>query len=833
MGELQSVRSLCVLRDNALDIRVSDEIAKLEDAIADAESGSAFFDKTHITHGLQILMSEGLARLAGQSSQAIYHLKQAMGGGKTHLLTSIGLLAKHPSLRQKVCPDLAERFDFGSAKIATFNGRNLPKEYFWGTIAQQLGNAELFKKHWINGPDAPDEAAWLELFSDNKPTLILLDEVPPYFDVHIQKTLGSGTIADVLKFGLATLLTAASKKSNVCVVVSDLSASYEGGGKLINKALDDVRQELGRQERTIIPVDLTGNEIYNILRKRLFEKLPDTEIIQSIAEAYSLALTDASKSKTIPRTAESLTEEALNTYPFHPRLKNMIALFKNNDRFRQTRGLMEFVSRLLKSVWQSDEEVYLIGPQHFDFSIPDVRDAFERIGSLRDIMSSDIWDTNQSAHAQILDHGSGDHYASQISSLILTASISDAVNAVKGLTRFEIMTCMITPMSDINAIGLALDNLVKESWHMHATVDGKYYFDPQENLGKMLQRDAQNAPDGQIDTIKKDKLEELFKPTQKSVYQKVMALPTLDSIKDIIRKERILIIIEPESQRPPEKIKQFFNTLIQKNNMCILTGDKTEMAKLDTSARQVFAIAKAEKRIDSNHPQYTELQSRKDSATQEFFANVCSLFDTIYRPVMINNVAELRGDKLDMTRDTKAPFSGEKQIEKTLMADNVGKLILDIENQYAAIRSKAELLLWDQGSSQSRWTDIVDRASENAGFFWLTPNGLDTVKRLAIEKGQWEESAEGWVSKNPEKKKTTLQIQHGDMNNQGVTELHLTPMYAGQKPRIYCSTTLPVIKPENLLTETKLSTSELRLYFAVEDTSGQFETGPEKVWENT
>jgi predicted AAA+ superfamily ATPase len=48
--------------------------------------GTVFFDKTHITQGMQDLISEGIARLAGASSPAVFHLKQAMGGGKTHLL---------------------------------------------------------------------------------------------------------------------------------------------------------------------------------------------------------------------------------------------------------------------------------------------------------------------------------------------------------------------------------------------------------------------------------------------------------------------------------------------------------------------------------------------------------------------------------------------------------------------------------------------------------------------------------------------------------------------------------------------------------------------------
>ena len=67
--------------------------------------------------------------------------------------------------------------------------------------------------------------------------------------------------------------------------ISDLAAAYQtGGAKLINRALEDARQELGRQERNITPVDLAANEIYDILRKRLFKSLPDKAEIDDIAE---------------------------------------------------------------------------------------------------------------------------------------------------------------------------------------------------------------------------------------------------------------------------------------------------------------------------------------------------------------------------------------------------------------------------------------------------------------------------------------------------------------------------------------------------------------------
>lgn len=831
---MKTVRDACELQDNALDIRVSDQITQLDQVIADETDGKKFFTRTHVTGGLQTLMNEGLARLSGKSSQAIFHLKQAMGGGKTHLMTGMGLLARHPGLRDTVCPDLAARFPFSAAKVAAFNGRNRPNHYFWGEIAKQLGKAEQFKDYWIHGPEAPDENAWVELFSDGEPTLILLDEMPPYFDYYVQKEMGGGTVADVMKFGFATLLTAAAKKANVCVIVSDLAASYEGGGRVINKALDDVRQELGRQERTITPVDLAGNEIYEILRKNLFKQLPSHAVIDDIAEAYGRALAEASKSKTVGRSAEAIAEEIALTYPFHPRMKNLIALFKENEKFRQTRGLMELVSRLLRSVWErKSNDVYLIGPQHFDFSIADVRDAFERIGSLRDVMARDLWDENQSAHAQVIDLNAGNDCATQIGSLILSASLSTAVNAVRGLPRQEALECVITPLTDANQFTTALEALHSVSWHMHTTTDDRYYFDPQENLGRMLQSYAEDAPDGQIDTLKRDRLAELFRVQSGTVYQKVLPLPALDAVKDEVRKHRVLLIVEPDSRIPPEKVASFFADLTQKNNVCVLTGDRTEMAKLDNAACQIYAVKKAERRIDAAHPQYPELAKRKEEAEQTFFSTVQALFDKVLRPVSRGGKDELRPEALDATRDQKEPFSGEKQIEKTLASDKVGKLILSVEDNYDAVRAKAEALLWSAGEDRARWADIVDRAAENPSFFWLPPKGLETLKRLATEKGRWEDEGDGWVCKNPPKKKTSAQVTViSEMNDAGKVRLQVTPVHAGPAPQVYVSVKTPVTNADKKLTELTFDTEELRLFFMVEDPSGQFETGEIKAWEN-
>ena len=98
---MKTVKDACQLQENALSITLSDQIEQLDELITGEGDGTAFFKKTHITQGMQDLISEGIARLSGSSSQAVFHLKQAMGGGKTHLLVGFGLLARFPKLRKK------------------------------------------------------------------------------------------------------------------------------------------------------------------------------------------------------------------------------------------------------------------------------------------------------------------------------------------------------------------------------------------------------------------------------------------------------------------------------------------------------------------------------------------------------------------------------------------------------------------------------------------------------------------------------------------------------------------------------------------------------------
>ena len=831
---MKTVRDACELHPKALSIRLSDQIEQLDALIGDEDDGAAFFERTHITQGMLDLISEGIARLAGASSQAVFHLKQAMGGGKTHSLVGFGLLAKHPALRRKYFAGVSHSEAFEDAAIAAFNGRNSPNHFFWGEIAEQLEKGAEFKEFWTAGPKAPDEKHWLKLLEGERPVLILLDEMPPYFHILDTQSVGRGTVADIATRAFANLLTAAGKKKNVCIVVSDLAAAYDAGGRLINQALKDARAELGRQERSITPVDLAANEIYDILRKQLFTRVPTEEEISDIASAYGRKLDEAARAETAHRGAEAIADEVAATYPFHPRLKNVVALFKENEQFKQTRGVIELVSRLLKSVWErNDNDVFLIGPQHFDLSIPEVREKLTEISGMRDVIATDLWDAQQSAHAQVVDLETGNDTTAQVGSLLLTASLSTAVNAVRGLTREEMVECLVSPLREPSEFLGAFEKLDDSAWYLHHTPENRFYFDRQENLTKLLQNLANDAPEVQINDLISHRLGEMFKPVRKTVYHEVLPLPQLEKLAGQVRRGRVLAIVSPDSKIPPEEVQRFFEGLSQKNNLCVLTGDRTAMGSVENAARQLYAAQKADGRIPQDHSQRGELESKQAAYEQNFNATVLGLFDKVLFPIQRpGREAELVHKPLDMTRDATRHFDGEEQIEKTLVSHPL-KLYLDVEREFDAIRDKAEDLLWPESQDETRWSDAADRYAEQPGMPWLPPRGLDALKTIACNRGVWEDLRTGYVTKKPQRKQTSAQIvRESEPDDEGRVRLQVNPMNAGPTPRIHYAEGSTVSESSPLLTENPLSTAALRIAFLVVDRSGQFETGEPVVWEN-
>jgi len=408
---IKTVRQACRFNPIIRDYRMSQGIENLAELINDEGDGREFFSRNYVTHGMEQLFREGLLRLSGNSDQAVFELTQAMGGGKTHMMIALGLLARHPHLRSEVLPeDLSGRIDSGQARIAAFNGRNNPDNYIWGEIASQLGAEDAIKSHWVNGPKALDQRKWKEIIGD-KPTLILLDELPPYLDNASTQVFGQGTLANMVVYSLSSLMSAALELPNCAVVIANLSGSYGVQTKALREAISNLQQETRRQAMTITPVQLAGNEIYEILKKRLIDDLPDERVIADVAEELAQQVKKAEDGGYIVASSiEQIAEQVRETYPFHPSFKHLVALFKENEGFRQTRGLMQFTARLLKSVEDREaDDVFLVGTQHLNLNDEQVKDEIERIApKLIPAVTRDIADSGSAIAERIDDELGGD-----------------------------------------------------------------------------------------------------------------------------------------------------------------------------------------------------------------------------------------------------------------------------------------------------------------------------------------------------------------------------------------------------------------------------------------
>lgn len=842
-----SVRDACRPHPSVLRSDPEPDIEDIGQVIQVAErDAEAFFARNHITGGMRQIFEVGIARLDGRSDQAIYTLTQAMGGGKTHLMVSFGLIAKSAALRTKVLDGAGIKApnSFGSARVVAISGRQPMDHFIWGEVAHQLGRPDGFRKFWEGGPAAPGEQDWAKLIG-NEPTLILLDELAPYIDYAQTRELGQGTLANVVTYALANLFAAAIKLPRCMVVVSNLSAAYQGASKSLAQTVANLSQELRRSAKEITPVALNSGEVFDILRRRLFEKLPSKDVVDQVADAYAKSMDEAVRSRMVAKTPEQFADEVHRCYPFHPRLRDLVALFRNNEKFRQTRGLMRMVSRIVRDVYAEGRasNVCLIGVQHMDLNDSDMRNEVLPLSDLQEAVAKDIADGGQS-HAETIDRELGSDAGSQVANVVMCASLMRGFDAKAGLTKEQVIECLIAPGRGGDEFGTAFDALVKDAWYIHRGAGEVVYFAPQENITKRLQSEADKAPANRVEEGIKRRLEEVFRAVVAKAYQEVLALPEIGAID--LSGNRKLIVINPDNKMPPGTAEKLFSGMLQKNNFLVVTGSPTHFASLDGVMRRLYAAEKVLRDLRVDDPLRSEVEDRRNSAEFDFLTTIEHAFNRIWYPGRKpTREMGLLEEKLDLrtakSADGRSSLDGEKAVEAALV--KAGKFEPNPESKADGLitriagnpETNAGGQLWPDGAAFNLvpWSDIAVKAKQNPQFLWLPPGGLDAVRRIATTTGKWRDRENGKIQRGPfPVDKTRISVAEENRTDDGAATISVQALDAGQTPRVHYADGTVVTETDAELKEMRFTTSALRMAFLAVDPRRGHPTGEPFVWRN-
>jgi hypothetical protein len=827
---MKTIFDLCKPKLSVFDAAQRDTVHDILDLKNKQIKPSEFFEETYFTAGMKSLIKNSFERLSGIGTESVFRLSQSMGGGKTHSMIALGLLAEHADVREKVFFEATFK---GQARIAVISGRMRMNKCLWGEVADQLGNLPLFGG-LVSPPEAPSQEDWVELLAGH-PTILLFDELAPYFEGAAGKVVGGTTLAGITTIAIANLLNAVSsnKLPNCVAVFSDLSSTaHASGGQAVNsafqKAAQDTGQEIDRFARVLEPVQINTDEFYKILRKRLFAQEPDQSEVANVVTAFGGMLEKARAMGYTDRDANAFKQALADSYPFHPGIRDLYARFKENQGFQQTRALIRIMRIIVSGLWNSGQanSSHLIGAGDFVFNT-EIIGELEKVNSkLAPAISADVEDSSGNSAAQNLDGAAGNHYATSIARTLYLASLSTATNPVLGLSQNEIIYQLLDPARSIDDLySKVIPGLEESCTFLHRSAEGRLYFRDVQNLVALINRIKTDALLPVREKVLSDKLETIFIPTRKHLYQSLKVLPALGDV-NLTVNDVTMVVFKP-TEESTEEIKKFFNGQTFKNRVLFLTGQQQTYDSVLDRAAYLYAIDKAEQKLKSDDvpatdPQFMQASDLRDKYRSNFYLAIKDCFTVLHYPMS----GELIEVPVTLTYKSN-DFNGEEQIVACLK-DNY-KYADDV-NPDGEFRQLAEDMLWLQGASEEKWSEIRNRAAMNTDWQWHPKAALDSLKSEMVSRGQWKEY-NGFVHKGPHAKdKTSIRwTENRDPETQEVT-LNLIPERGDTIHFEEGGAIATVASPK--LDKRILKTSSMEVSFLVTDSTGDHETGPEKKWAN-
>jgi len=343
------------------------------------QDAAAFYERTFITEGMALLITQVAQRLAGKGGEPVVQLQTAFGGGKTHTMLAVYHLATRKTALSELAGisaliDRAGLIDVPQARVAVIDGTaHGPAQPWkrgkqviktlWGELAWQLGGVDAFAL--VKEADAtgtsPGKDILCELLQRHAPCAVLIDELVAYIRQFSEgQVLSGGTYDSNLSF-LQALTEAAKLVPNAIVLASLPESDVEAGSARGVAALRSLEKTFGRVQALWKPV--ATEEAFEIVRRRLFELVRDAKARETVCRAFADAYV-AEGTKLPAETQEGrYYDRLLKAYPLHPEIfDRLYEDWTTIDGFQRTRGVLKLMAKVIYSLWKDDNKDFMILP---------------------------------------------------------------------------------------------------------------------------------------------------------------------------------------------------------------------------------------------------------------------------------------------------------------------------------------------------------------------------------------------------------------------------------------------------------------------------------------
>ncbi|RLG44944.1 MAG: hypothetical protein DRN90_08235 [Thermoproteota archaeon] len=426
-----------------------------------------------------------------------------------------------------------------------------------------------------------------KIIEERKPLLILIDELAEY-------TVKAREFEDQI-FAFCQELTEAIKASKQCALVCTLpsSAPYGERGE---RVLNQLQRIFGRMQVIYTPVE--GEELYQILRKRLFEELGEERIRKLVARKYFDLYQRLGEE--VPHNVREphYREKIEKAYPFHPELIDILfERWGSIPTFQRTRGVLRLLAEVVLDLYVRQHPSPLIQPAHINIGNPRIRRMFiEHIGEVfESVIASDI--AGSAAKAARIDRAMGTEYsrfniATGLATSIFFYSFSGGER--RGVTTRRLRVAVLREEIPPPIIGDALRRLEDELWFLHHDEKNDlYYFSNVVSLNRVIVDKEEIINEEEIEREIRKRIERIAGRDFE-----VFIWPKSSSDVPDSRKLK-LVILPPDLMAGTEKARKFIQEMIDrysegfrvyKNTLIFLLVDPNEYEGLKGMTRRFLAL---------------------------------------------------------------------------------------------------------------------------------------------------------------------------------------------------------------------------------------------------